>query len=196
MSVTGTTFIILIFLAVIAVIGLSILFIKLVNNPDHLERKYAGSTESKDLFIKKYKEADFEYYRGPAMRIGLISVLLVLIFAFNYSNKAMDADTTYTFQEDEIIEQDIPVTNQVKPPPPPPPPPPPVIEVVEDEVVLEEELTMEDVEIDVDDAVAVTEVVEVYEAEIVEEVEVEEEPDVFSIVEEMPTFPGGEKALL
>ena len=41
---------------------------------------------------------------------------------------------------DELDEEEVPITEQIKPPPPPPPPPPApeVIEIVEDEEEIEE----------------------------------------------------------
>ena len=70
------------------------------------------------------------------------------------------------------------------PPPPPPPPAPEVIEVVEDEVEVEETV-IDDTEADQE-----TEIVEVEEV-VVDEVE--EDIDVpFSVIENVPVFPGCE----
>ena len=60
------------------------------------------------------------------------------------------------------------------------------IEIVEDDVEIEEELEIEDTEVDEDTQVEII--------EIVEEEEVAE-PEIFSIVEDMPSFPGGEAKL-
>jgi protein TonB len=90
--------------------------------------------------------------------------------------------------------------DEAPPPPPPPPPPPaaleqkvkfvaPVVtteEVVEDaDIFNQDELSQTS-----NEAVAVTE--EVAEAPKEEVIEVEESKPVFTIVEEMPSFPGGE----
>ena len=86
--------------------------------------------------------------------------------------------------------------------PPPPPPPPPKLEIVEDEVVVEDEPVIEEVIVEEEEIIEIPEVEEVVEEivdEIIEEevVEVvEEEPEIFEIVEEMPTFPGGDQELL
>ena len=61
-----------------------------------------------------------------------------------------------------------------------------VIEIVEDEKEIEEELVIEDMEVDEDTEIEFIE-------EAVEEV-VEEQ--IFTIVEEMPSFPGGDAALM
>ena len=81
---------------------------------------------------------------------------------------------------------EVPQTEQeVKPPPPPPPP---VLEIVDNEEVIEEE------------EVTSTEVSQETRIEtpvIEQEVKAEaEEPEIFTIVEEMPSFPGGDQALL
>ena len=88
---------------------------------------------------------------------------------------------------DDIEEEIIPITEMNNPPPPPPPPPPPApeIEIVEDDVEIEEEVEIMDVEAD--------------QETIIEEVIEEEEeagPDFFTIVEDMPNYPGGDAALL
>jgi protein TonB len=70
---------------------------------------------------------------------------------------------------------------------PPPPPPPPTLEVVADEEVIEE------------DEIASTEVTQEtrIEVPVVEmEEEVAAEPEIFTVVEEMPSFPGGDMDLL
>lgn len=95
--------------------------------------------------------------------------------------------------------------NLVEPPPPPPPPPPEetvqqaryVAPVVVDSVKPEEAsrfMTADEARIEVrNEDVSVVELVE----EVQEEVKEEEAPiEVFVVVEEMPSFPGGEKALL
>ena len=80
----------------------------------------------------------------------------------------------------------IPITKQEPPPPPPPPPPQTtIIEIVEDDEEIEEELEIMDTEIDENTEIDIVEFVE----------EVVEEPEIFTIVEEMPSFPGGEAEL-
>jgi protein TonB len=89
--------------------------------------------------------------------------------------------------EGDLLEDEI-VPMSIQQPPPPPPPPPQestVLEIVEDDEEIEEELEMDDMEVDEDT-----------EIEIIEEVEEEfVEEEIFTIVEDMPTFPGGEKAM-
>lgn len=181
----------------ILLVALFILAVRYLHSPEKVIRRYTGSDERTNVFVKKYREADIEFYRGAAMRFGLLIVLVFLIMAFNLSRNEPVSGMTFAVADEEIIEQDIPVTQQIKPPPPPPPPPPPQIEVVEDDEILEEEPVIEASEVELDEAVVVEEVVEVEVEVVAEEPEPEpEEPDVFSIVEEMPTYPGGQQELL
>lgn len=192
----GFTYLGLAFAAIVVVIGGLIFLVKKVNSPEKVQSKYSGSPESSNIFIKKYKEADFEYYRGPFMRLGLISVLVILILAFNYSKRERRDNNAFQMDADEEIVMDIPPTQQVQPPPPPPPPPPPQIEVVEDEEIIEDEVEIEDIEVKLDEKVEVKEVVKVVVKPVVKEPEPEPEPEIFTVVEQQPEFPGGQGELL
>ncbi|NNC86252.1 MAG: energy transducer TonB [Bacteroidia bacterium] len=136
---------------------------------------------------KKSDNVNLELKKPMFIRIGLIVALALTIVAFEwrtYERVAVQRD----FIVDEIEEEEIPITEREKePPPPPPPPPPPIIEVVEDEVIVED-VEIEEIEVDED-----TEV-EIQEIEIVEE-EVEEET-IFRVVEQNPSFKGGDAALV
>ena len=192
----GPTTLALSIIGIAVVLAAATFLVKGLFTPEKVGEKYAGSTESKNVFIKKYKEADFNYFSGTFSRLGLIAVLLTLIFAFNFSNKEDDSGFVYQLDEDEEVEIDIPNTQQVQPPPPPPPPPPPQIEVVEDEEIIEEEPVIEETEVDMDEEVIVEEIVVEVE-EVIEEPEPEpEEPEIFTVVEQQPEFPGGQAELL
>jgi protein TonB len=91
-------------------------------------------------------------------------------------------DLQVEIEEEELV----PITQQELKPPPPPPPKPTEIEIVEDEEEVED-VELEDTEIDEDTEVEIV--------EIEEEEEVVEEPEIFTIVEEMPEFPGGTEKL-
>lgn len=136
---------------------------------------------------KKTKEADLGHKRFVLFTAGLFVALAILLISiekktFEYFYKEMGK------LEMEVEEMEmIPITRQKQKKPPPPPPKPTVIEIVEDEVEVEE------VEIE-------TEIDEDTEVEFVEEFEeVEEgeaEPEIFTIVEDMPEFPGGTQAMM
>jgi protein TonB len=87
---------------------------------------------------------------------------------------------------DELDDEEIPLLEQVVPPPPPPPPPaaPEVIEIVEDEEEVEETV-IESTETDQEEEM---------EIEDLDIEEVEEDIEVpFSVIENVPIFPGCDK---
>jgi len=138
--------------------------------------------------IKKNPDADLEKKRSLFMLAGYVVALSVVLVAFEWKTFERGAGDLGQLVAQDLEEEIIPITEQeIKPPPPPPPPPPPApeIEVVDDDVEIEDEVEIQDVEAD-----AKTEIVE----QPVEEEPAE--PDFFTIVEDMPSFPGGDAALL
>ncbi|MCB0402963.1 MAG: energy transducer TonB [Flavobacteriales bacterium] len=134
---------------------------------------------------KKNPKADLEKLRGTFTLAGLVVSLFIVYAMINlkfYDVKASELGELIVEQEEEDI---IPITEQNTPPPPPPPPPaaPEIIEIVEDDQEVEE-MEMDDTEADAETVVEVFE----QEEEVVEE-------EVFTIVENMPEFPGGQKKL-
>ncbi|MCK0155562.1 energy transducer TonB [Cellulophaga sp. F20128] len=135
---------------------------------------------------KKNPQADLTKNSGLYFAIGLAVVMFLVWQGLEY--KKYDDESMYDFtqQVDDMLDEEVPMTQQLKTPPPPPPPAAPeVIDVVEDEVEIEEtiiqdtESNEEDVVVEVDDVVAV---------------EVEVDVDVpFSVIEDVPVFPGCEK---
>lgn len=88
---------------------------------------------------------------------------------------------------EDIPEELVQITKQeVKPPPPKPPPQTTILKVVEDNVEVEDEIII-DAEADEETAMEVYVPIEVEEEEIVEE-------EIFTVVETMPSFPGGDIA--
>ena len=132
---------------------------------------------------KKNPKLDLNKYTALFFNIGLaISVGLVLvIFEWETTEtiSRVNLDTSNQ-QFEEII--DIPLTKQATPPPPKIQQPK-IIEVPDEEVIAES------IEIDLD--IDITEEVVVEELVIENEPEEEQADEVFSIVEEMPSFPGG-----
>jgi protein TonB len=134
---------------------------------------------------KKSKKADLENKKTIFLEIGLVIVLAITLFAFEWSTKPNLESTLGELADMDLEEEIIPITRQQEIKPPPPPPPPKVTEVlniVEDDVEIEDELIIEDAEADQN-----------MEIEIVEFEEVEEEiaeEEIFFIVEDMPSFDG------
>ncbi len=181
---------------------LAVLFYRLLfssNSPEKIQEKYKD--QEVNSFVKKYPEADVASFSGVFLKTGLALSLAFVLYAFSYAPEQPDAlvfDNETLFEETEII----PPPSAHRPPPPPPPPPPPQLEVVEDEEVLEDEPEILTQEVEEDTEVEnIPEEIPIPdddgEEEIVVEqvVEVAEEPEIFTIVEEMPNFPGGQKEL-
>ena len=143
--------------------------------------------------IKKNPKSNLENFSKIFMQIGLVLAHFVTYIAIE--NKTYDR----TFEELGVAtmnmddEEDVPITERIEPeiPKTPPPPTPEKIEVVEDEKEVEETV-IETTETDE------TEAVEVEEIEEVEEVEEVIEDVPFTIIEDVPIFPGckGSKAEL
>lgn len=134
---------------------------------------------------KKNPKADLTTNSSLYFVIGLFAVMLLTYFAFEW--KTYDEANNYdiSMDVDDLLDEEVPMTEQIKTPPPPPPPAAPeIIEVVEDEAEVEEtviestETSQEEEIVEVDDV-------------IVEEVE--EDVDVpFAVIEDVPIFPGCE----
>jgi len=198
-AVTGGTLVALLGGFLLLVIGLIFLIkgkFKSSGNSD-LREAYANQPNQSPLNRTKYPQVDAFSMSGTFFNTGLLIALAITILAFSW--------TTYedvviipegALEMDDDIEVEPPRT--AEPPPPPPPPPPPVIEEVPEEEIEEEE----EIEF-VDQSVEEETVVEAPPApEPVEEApppppppppppapEVEE---IFTVVEEMPRFPGCE----
>src|SRR5690554_5804952 len=137
--------------------------------------------------LKKNPKADVGKNSSIYFVIGLAATMAIVYGAIEW--KKYDADVEYdiALNVEETLDEEVPMTEQIKTPPPPPPPAAPeVIKVVEDEVEVEETV------IESTESSQEQEVVEI------EEVEVEEfEEDVsipFAVIEDVPVFPGCENA--
>ena len=138
--------------------------------------------------IKKSEKASLENKKLLFVEIGLIISLLIVYIAFEWTstetNTSMLEDNTEILVEEEIIS-----TNMETPPPPPAAPKIPVlsdqIDIVDDEIELEDDMFM-NLEDDASLGVEIMDYVEV------EEEEVEEEASPFQLVEDKPSFQGGD----
>jgi protein TonB len=136
---------------------------------------------------KKSESADLEKKRGLFLQIGLVIALAVTLIAFEWKSPDRGKYNLGQLKVEEVPEEIIPITRQEEKPPPPPPPVIQVLNIVEDNVELKEEAQVEETEVTQETAIEV----------ITRKEEVVDEPEIFTIVEEMPEFPGGgEKALL
>lgn len=136
---------------------------------------------------KKSKKADLESKKGIFLQIGLIAALGVVLLAFSYKTYERESVLDFQVQVDDTPEEIIPITKQeVKPPPPPPPKQVTVINIVEDDVEVEDDI---DIDVEADQETIVEDFVP-----IVEEEEEVQEMEIFTVVESMPSFPGGDAA--
>jgi len=137
---------------------------------------------------KKSKKADLENKRTVFIQIGLIISLAIVLAAFEW--KRYDRiEFEMTVREDvETVEEIVIQTEQkVKPPAPKPPPQTTILNIVEDDVEIEDEIII-DAEVDQE-----TEIEEYIPVEFDEEEEIVE-AEIFTVVEESPSFPGGDVA--
>ena len=136
---------------------------------------------------KKNPKADVGRNSTLYFVIGLAAVLALVYGAMEWKkyDKANNYDISMNVEDQ--LDEEVPMTEQIKTPPPPPPPAAPeVIEVVEDEEEVEETV-IESTETSQEE-----EVVEIEEV-VVEEVE-EDISVPFAVIEDVPVFPGCEGA--
>lgn len=175
---------ILLFFVIIIAYSYIISLIFKMQSPSDIIKANKDNPQANSIFTKKYDQAKLSRNSSTFLLFGLIFGLALVVAGFKYHTTPKE--TKAEVQEIENIDFEVtpPPTQQIVTPPPPPPPP--EVEVVEDEEVLEEEPEIADVE------TKETEVVEAPPPVMKEEVKYEE-PQIFTIVEDMPYFPGCEK---
>tara|TARA_R110002167_G_scaffold58974_7_gene167004 strand:+ start:952 stop:1656 length:705 start_codon:yes stop_codon:yes gene_type:complete len=134
---------------------------------------------------KKNPKADVGRNSGLYFVIGLAFVMFLTWSALEWKTYDKGNEYDISMNIDDQLDEEVPMTEQLKTPPPPPPPAAPeIIEVVEDE---------EEVEETVIESTESSEEKEIIEIEDVDVGEVEEDIDVpFSVIEDVPVFPGCE----
>lgn len=142
--------------------------------------------------IKKSPKADLEGKKMTFILIGYVIILSALFVGFEWSEKDIKIDLSGVTQEVVVEEELVAITHRETTPPPPPPPAAPVIEeinIVENNKVIAD-VTIQSTE---DDQNKKQEIV--FRPAVVEE-EDPTETQIFSVVEEMPQFPGGDMELM
>ena len=139
---------------------------------------------------KKSPKANLENKKLMFTQIGLIISLLIAWLAFEHkSYDKREIDPSLLRQTEVVEEEMVEITKQEEPKPQP-------VEMPKQTTQLE--IVQDDVEVDdieINAEVEQNEVIEEYVApEVVDEEVVEQE--IFKIVEEMPSFPGGEAKLM
>ena len=139
--------------------------------------------------VKKSEKASLENKKLLFTEIGLVAALAIVWGAFEYSTKdaavATLEDTTQVLVEEEMVA----IQNETPPPPPEAPNIPVLsdqIDIVDDDIKLDDDMFM-----NLEDDNTGVEIMDYKEAEVVEE-EVEEEAIPFQLVEQKPSFNGGD----
>jgi periplasmic protein TonB len=146
--------------------------------------------------VKKSKKADLEKKRTLFLEIGLALVLGIIFLAFEWGTSDANKNALGDLSLDENFEEEIINTFQEEEPPPPPEeePEPEPEQVVEELNVVENDEDESDIDINSESDEDVAIEIDMSSFEDTKEEEVEPIP--FASVEEKPTFPGGDKALL
>ena len=139
--------------------------------------------------LKKSPKADLENKKVLFLEIGLVASLAITLFAFNYTTDKMNKSTLEENQVAEEVEE-VMITEPLETPPPPP------VEVPEiafsDQIdIVDDDIEVEDIIIESEDDEDFEITIMDYQEEVVEE-EVEEEAIPFQLVEEKPSFQGGD----
>jgi len=138
--------------------------------------------------LKKSKKADLENKKGMFVQVGLVVALSIILIGFEWTTSPKDNSEDEMVKE-IVIEDEMMVTRREEPPQEQPKPETPkvaeVLDIVEDDVEIDD--FDFDMEVDED-----TE----YDFTMVEDdEETIEEEEIFYIVEDMPTFNGGDPAI-
>lgn len=136
---------------------------------------------------KKNPKADINRNSGLYFAIGLAFTMFVVWRGLEWKKYDEAVNYDIALNVEDQLDEEVPLTEQLKTPPPPPPPAAPeVIEVVEDE---------EEVEETVIESTETSQEEEVIEIEEVEVDEIDEDISVpFAVIEDVPVFPGCEGA--
>lgn len=139
---------------------------------------------------KKNPKADLNRNSGLYFMIGLTIVLFLTWRALefkSYDTNISEVVIAHTSAPD--LDEEVPITELINVPPPPPPATPTIIEIVEDVIEIEETI-IQSTETNQEAEVAAP----ILDVDDIEVAEVEEEITVpFSVIEDIPVFPGCEK---
>ena len=138
--------------------------------------------------IKKSEKANLENKKLLFLELGLIVSLGITLIAFEWTSTETNVSTLEAEAEVVLEEEIIPITQETPPPPPAAPKIPVLsdqIDIVDDEIEIDDDMFM-NLEDDANLGVEIMDYVEV------EEEVVEEEAIPFQLVEEKPSFQGGD----
>ena len=140
--------------------------------------------------VKKSPKASLENKRFLFTEIGFVIALLAVLFAFDYSSKEKKVATLETETAAVEVEDMIPITQETPPPPEAAPKFPILsdqIDVVDDNIKIDDNM-FQNLEDDANSGVEIMDYIE----SAPEEETIEEEAIPFQLVEEKPSFNGGD----
>ncbi len=144
---------------------------------------------------KKTKRASLENKKLIFFQVGLLSALILIIIAFEWTSTPDHDKIKVVYSEQLISAEEIkmPVTRRERSPDAPPPPPPPsysdIFEIIENEEELMEALFVDDVEIPKKTQFSFSRKITLEEEEV--EFKDDREGKLHFIVDQMPDFQGG-----
>ena len=140
--------------------------------------------------VKKSPKASLENKRFLFTEIGFVIALVAVLFAFDYSSKEKKVATLETETAAVEVEDMIPITQETPPPPEAAPKIPILsdqIDVVDDNIKIDDNM-FQNLEDDANSGVEIMDYIE----SAPEEETIEEEAIPFQLVEEKPSFNGGD----
>ncbi len=144
--------------------------------------------------IKKSPKADLEKGKTMSVLMGMVIALALLFITLEWGTYDIKIATAGEGVADVIAEEEIEITRPENTPPPPPPPPPAaapeILNVVADDVQLEQKEILSS-----EDSQKAAQVQTYVPPAVVEEEE-ESAQQIFTVVEKMPLFPGGEGKMM
>lgn len=140
--------------------------------------------------VKKSEKASLENKRLLFTEIGFVVALIAIYFAFNWSSTEKEVTTLETEVANVEVEDMVPITQETPPPPEAAPKIPILsdqIDVVDDNIKVDDNM-FQNLEDDANSGVEIMDYIE----SAPEEETVEEEAIPFQLVEEKPSFNGGD----
>lgn len=146
--------------------------------------------------LKKSPKADLERRKFIFLEIGLILSLAICYIAFEWKSEELSASSLGELSSQDIFEEEIINTQQETPPEQPEPEQPEPEAVIEELIVVDDDKVVENLNIDSEADEKTKTNINIVQTTFNVETEEEVEPISFAVVEEKPTFPGGEAELL
>lgn len=140
--------------------------------------------------VKKSEKASLENKRLLFTEIGFVVALIAIYFAFNWSSTEKEVATLEAEVANVEVEDMVPITQETPPPPEAAPKIPILsdqIDVVDDNIKVDDNM-FQNLEDDANSGVEIMDYIE----SVPEEETVEEEAIPFQLVEEKPSFNGGD----